>query len=503
MSYLLKLLGLFVLLRLSSSQACPSDSDLNADVIIIGAGMAGISAAERLQEGGINNILILEGSEKIGGRVRSVEMGGVTVSQGCAWIQGVDETQPGLNPLWQVAQRYGGLRGLYLDYDSLTNYDSRGNQPDEAQFRNEEFYAALSVTDTIAKQLSESEGCANVNFRSGLSQGGWTPASDIDNWIEWFNSDYYAGVEPENLSLCLHENDPTYTAFLSGADRTGSDYFVTDPNGYESIIEGMANDAKLMSNQTRVVFNAEVTAVDTSHGDCVCVTANLNGVTNYCAKYAISTVSVGVLQQESIQFIPELLTPKKEVIQRFEMSHYVHLIMRFTEAFWDPTEQIGYIASRRAYYPIFLNYHFYYPEQPNILVVQITGDEADRVLRQDKAVTIFEVESILNTLYPTSNITILESVVTDWLNDPLFRGSYIYYSTDIRPGDHELLAAPVKNLYFSGSATSSNFSGYLHGAYYAGREAAESVIGRTNKAAKMQISILIVLLGVLCAFYYN
>ena len=178
--------------------------------------------------------------------------------------------------------------------------------------------------------------------------------------------------------------------------------------------------------------------------------------------------------------------------------------MRFTEAFWDPTEQIGYIASsRRAYYPIFLNYHFYYPEQPNILVVQITGAEADRVLRQDKAVTIVEVKNILNTLYPTSNITINESYVTDWLNDPLFRGSYIYYSTDIRPGDHELLAAPVKNLYFSGSATSSNFSGYLTGAYYAGREAAESVIERTNKAAKMEISILIVLLGVLCAFYYN
>ena len=492
-------------MRLSSSQSCPSDSELDADVIIIGAGMAGISAAERLQEGGISNILILEGSARIGGRVSSAQIGGVTVSLGAAWIQGVDETRPDLHPLYQIAQRYGGLRGFYPDYESLTNYNSQGNQPDEALFSNRtnDFYTALEATAARAIQLKASGECANVNFRSGLSLGGWTPTSDIDNWIEWYNSDYYSGVEPEVLSLCLRENDPTYTAFVSADDISG-DYFVTDSNGYENIIERMANDAKLKSDQTRVVFNAVVTTVDTSRGDCVCVSATLNGVANYCARYAISTVSVGVLQSGSIQFIPELQTSKREVIQRFEMSHYVHVIMQFTEAFWDTTEQIGYIdSSRRAYYPIFLNYHSYYPEQPNILVAQITGAEADRVLRQDKAVTIAEVEQILTTLYPTSNITILESIVTDWLNNPLFRGSYIYYSTDIRPGDHTLLAAPVKNLYFSGAATSSNFSGYLHGAYYAGREAAESVIGKTNKAAKMQISILIVLLGVLCAFYNN
>ncbi len=276
---------------------------------------------------------------------------------------------------------------------------------------------------------------------------------------------------------------------------------MTDVDGFEKIIECMATEVRAES-KTRTVLNTVVTAIDTSGGsDCVCVTANANGVVKYCAKYVISTVSVGVLKGGTIQFIPTLSPEKRAVIQRFEMTHYIHVILQFTEAFWDSTEQIGYIDSQRAYYPIFLNHRFNYPELPNILVVQITGDEADRVVRQSKATTIAEVEQILGRLYPTGTIEIVESIVTDWLNDPLFGGSYISYSNDLLPNDHAALAAPEGNLYFSGSATSANFSGYVHGAYYAGRDAAESIIAKENKAERMQISIFVVFLGILCAFF--
>ncbi len=212
MAYLQKLICLFVLVGLSSGQSCPAD--LDAEVIIIGAGMAGISATQRLQDSGINDILILEGRDRIGGRVDSTQIGGVTVSLGALWIQGIDENNPELHPLYKLAQDCGGLRGLYPDYDSITTYDSQGNQPDAAQFRYDELYAALASATNLTNRLTESGQCGNVTFRSGLSQGGWTPVSDIDDWIEWFNSDYYAGVEPEVLSLCLHKNDPTYTAFV-------------------------------------------------------------------------------------------------------------------------------------------------------------------------------------------------------------------------------------------------------------------------------------------------
>ena len=59
-----------------------SCDNLDVDVLIMGAGMAGITAAKTLYDGGVTNILILEGTDRIGGRIRNAEFGGVTVELG-------------------------------------------------------------------------------------------------------------------------------------------------------------------------------------------------------------------------------------------------------------------------------------------------------------------------------------------------------------------------------------------------------------------------------------
>ena len=79
------------------------------------------------------------------------------------------------------------------------------------------------------------------------------------------------------------------------------------------------------TKEARLLLGAVVTTIDWSSNDCVCVTANLNGeAKQYCGRYAIPTVSVGVLQAKEIQFIPELPEWKQEVIGRFGMSIYIH-----------------------------------------------------------------------------------------------------------------------------------------------------------------------------------
>ena len=78
-------------------------SSLDADVLVLGAGMAGITAATTLSQDlvyNISNFLILEGMDDIGGRVRSGPFGGVNVELGANWIEGIlgkNTTQ--VNPL--------------------------------------------------------------------------------------------------------------------------------------------------------------------------------------------------------------------------------------------------------------------------------------------------------------------------------------------------------------------------------------------------------------------
>lgn len=59
----------------------------SVDVVIVGAGFAGLSAAERLSSMGVS-VLVLEGRERVGGRSFSGEVAGIQVDLGATWVSG-------------------------------------------------------------------------------------------------------------------------------------------------------------------------------------------------------------------------------------------------------------------------------------------------------------------------------------------------------------------------------------------------------------------------------
>ena len=69
-------------------------------VLVIGAGMSGLSASQTLLEGGVKKVTVLEASDRIGGRVWSVPFHGHMVELGAHWIQGKGES-----PIWKLAQK--------------------------------------------------------------------------------------------------------------------------------------------------------------------------------------------------------------------------------------------------------------------------------------------------------------------------------------------------------------------------------------------------------------
>ena len=71
------------------------------DVIIIGAGISGLAAANNLILNGFN-VLILEGRERIGGRIHSESFANAIIDLGASWIHGVEE-----NPITRLAKKHG------------------------------------------------------------------------------------------------------------------------------------------------------------------------------------------------------------------------------------------------------------------------------------------------------------------------------------------------------------------------------------------------------------
>lgn len=76
-------------------------------VLILGGGVAGIIAARTLREHGVDNFVIIEAREELGGRMRSHLFAGHTVELGANWVQGIRIDASGsLNPILELVKKH-------------------------------------------------------------------------------------------------------------------------------------------------------------------------------------------------------------------------------------------------------------------------------------------------------------------------------------------------------------------------------------------------------------
>ena len=91
---------------------------LTTDILVLGAGMAGISAARRLAQHGITNMLVVEGADRVGGRVKDVEFGGIRVEVGANWVHFSNIKKTEVNPI-ELLVKDAGLNYVEDDYSDV------------------------------------------------------------------------------------------------------------------------------------------------------------------------------------------------------------------------------------------------------------------------------------------------------------------------------------------------------------------------------------------------
>ncbi len=151
------------------SQTC---SGSNAQVLILGGGMTGVSAANKLTELGITDFVILEAQDRLGGRMRTAEITpGVNVNVGANWIHGVDPANPRLHPVFDLAQRCGGLEGIYSDFTDIITYDSQGNEVNRDALRFSA-YDAASEAASESSTTAQNRGDPDISQHEALTRAG-------------------------------------------------------------------------------------------------------------------------------------------------------------------------------------------------------------------------------------------------------------------------------------------------------------------------------------------
>uniref|UniRef100_A0ACD5WPA4 Uncharacterized protein n=1 Tax=Avena sativa TaxID=4498 RepID=A0ACD5WPA4_AVESA len=467
---------------------CPSlATAAGPKVIIVGAGMSGISAGKRLSDAGITDFVILEATDRMGGRIRKTKFAGVNVEMGANWVEGVNGDE--MNPIWTMANGTGGLnlRTFRSDFDHIpSNTYKQGGGLYEKKFV-EKIIERMDEVDESGSKLAGTLHHSGQQDMSVLAMQRLNdhmpagPSMPVDMVLDYYQHDFEFAEPPRVTSLQNTLPLPTF-------DNFGDDvYFVADPRGYESVVYHVAGQYLKTDPESgaivdpRLKLNTVVREI-TYFPSGVKVRTEDNEV--YRTDYILVSASLGVLQTDLIRFKPQLPSWKIVSMYQFDMAVYTKIFLKFPRRFWPETpdtEFFLYASGRRGYYPVWQQLEKQYPGS-NVLLVTVTDDESRRIEQQSDNQTMVEAVEVLRKMFPGKDVPeATEILVPRWWSNRFFKGTFSNWPIGVNRYEYDLIRAPVGRVYFTGEHTSEKYNGYVHGAYLAGIDSADILINCAKK----------------------
>lgn len=400
--------------------------------------MAGMKAAKTLHDSGITNFLVLEGSDRVGGRMREAKLGDFTVELGALWIYG-----KGSNPIYKLAHDCN----ISFTNDFADEWTVRNNLGEDLTDAADKIYKELDkVMEVVDVNLKKSDDCdmPDYSLRSALRNANWLPKSDLANTIESYMIDFESGVSPIVLSGKSYRQNEPYETY--GSDKM---FAVNDKDGFSKLVRNIQDEIK-HANESRVLFNKIVTKIEHSKDKVKVFTKD--GST-YTADYGIVTFSSGVLQEREVEFKPELPQWKTWSLDKLGMSPFIHIYLQFQTAFWDNTLELIFNSKQKGQHSFWTNMNMIYPNS-NILQLSVLSEDARRMDKLQDSEIIEELLVTLRKMYPHKNISQpVNFAMKRWLSDPLFRGAWSYRSVSFSDTDSMHLSLPVGRIHFAGEYT--------------------------------------------------
>jgi monoamine oxidase len=433
------------------------------DVIVVGGGIAGLSAASTLRKNGVEKVLILEAADRIGGRVWTMDSWGSNLELGASWIHGIENSS-----LFNVVKDMNlaiqptiyNNACLSCKLNSMALYDSDGkplSKKEIAELQDytekfEEYLDAINAKgrDNTMSYLDALDGFAKEN---GFSKQMY----DRFYFILRLLNTYEVAVDLQNMSVSVEE-------LYKKSQVSGTNGII--PLGYNLVASKLAKNLS-------IELNCKVEKI--SYGDGIeCRTER--GI--FRAKQCIVTVPLGVLKENSIAFSPPLPEDKQEVIGKIQVGLFDKIYLFFPCMFWDQdVEWIESIPKPELRDQIFdiMNFGKYF-KQP-ILLVFTAGSFAKEVENWSDESTISSIMSVLKKIYGKDIPSPSSYVITRWGKDPLFFGSYSSPGLQADAQTYATFAEPVKGgLFFAGEATSQTDCSTVLGAFTSGQRAAAQVL---------------------------
>ncbi len=440
--------------RVRAQDAPPQAAVAGRRVIVIGAGMSGLAAADRLvRQYGYSQpgqVIVLEASSRIGGRIQTDRSFGTAVDLGASWIHGITN-----NPLTTIANSITAPR-FASNYDSVAVYDIAGPRLSAADYNAGEtrFNTVFDQVQRIKGQLSIDQPLSLTYSQVGATTG-LTPAQQrAFRWHSFFN------IEAE---LSLNLNRLSTMSFDEELEFGGNDVLL--PFGYDALVNKVALGLDIRRN-------VQVTAIDCRTSGRVTVATNKGTLT---ADRCIVTLPLGVLKAGAVAFLPGLPSNVTNSIRRLGFGRVYKMAMKFPSVFWPATTQfIGHVqqSERSTFHLINMKP---VQNQPT-LVLYCVDDYAAYLEGLGTTAAMNVIFTELVKMFGASIPRPIQILSTQWNNSPLSRGAYTCWAVNSNPYDMNAFSQLVNGtLTFAGEHTSAQYPGTVHGAYLSGRRAAQTV----------------------------
>jgi len=421
-----------------------SSKTLIADVIVIGAGIAGLAAAAKIQASG-KKVIVLEAQSKIGGRILTDRSLSIPLDLGASWIHGINQ-----NPITSLATTLK-LKTVITDYNSMQRYDYNGRviTDKEDSLVDSNYKSLMSAVSKIqsATKIDQALGTSINNIISTKPYSSFEQRAIQYSLNTEIEHEY--GADINNLSLKYWDQDSAFS---------GNDVLL--PQGYDLIPNYLSTnlDIRLSTIVNQIDYRTSSVVVTTNNG-------------NFTAPKVIVTIPLGVLKTNAVSFNPPLPATQNAAINRIGMGVLNKLYLLFPKVFWEPDwkpQLLAYIRNQqKGQWAEWYNFNAS-SGQPMLLGFNAASN-ARTVEAYTDAQTVADAMNVLKTLFGTSIPNPTGFKLTRWGKNPWSLGSYSFMANGASGADYDALTVPINGrLFFAGEHTNKKYLGTVHGAYLSG-----------------------------------
>lgn len=434
------------------------------DVVIVGAGVAGLAAARVLAEAGLR-ICVLEARDAVGGRVRTERYGTWPIELGAEFVHG----------------RPSDLLALIAEA-GLTCIERTGSQ---VSVSGGELSSDGESDDTMSAPLERLRAYRgpDLSFREWLDLHAAEFPDDAGaaalGYVEGFNAADAAIISVRSLG-----------AQQTAEDAIDGDRVAHIAEGYGRLPEFLADavrraggDIRLATPVRAVHWGVGRVAVEIGKGEVV-------------AQRAVLTLPLGVLQARTVAIVPEPAAVLAAA-SRMRMGEVCRFTLVLRRPLWQELppqpamRELSFLFSPERMPPVWWTAH---PENVCTLTGWVGGPRAAELLAlsaealRDRVVR--ELAGVLSQKDQDVRAEVVACRTCDWSADPFARGAYSYVAVDGEDAS-ERMSVPVEHtLFFAGEHTdTTGHWGTVHGALRSGRRAAAQVIAASGHRSRRKAGL--------------